>query len=235
MDIGIAGFESSTFFSGMSMFSTVLLYALYGVLVFGGVYLAYFYFSHKHRVRVRKIVSGRTIIFDDKARQFTDRKGIPKWRLWKMRKVMGLPPDECLDVTSKGKLIAECYWTGDGTPIWINTSFDFDKDKKIVDTFEPFSSEERTMVAHEYREAESYKKRRVSELIVALAPMITIVLILTIFMLFFGEAVAPSISLASSNAGYTQQLVDSCTKMATLCEGGTVVYNEPIPPSEVPN
>jgi hypothetical protein len=152
-----------------------------------------------------------------------------------MRRVIGIPPDQCLDVTSKGKLIAECYWTGDGTPIWIDTSFDFDKDKEIVDTFQPFSSEERTMAAHEYRQAESYKKKRWPELLMVAIPAVTLVLILSVFLLFFGEAVAPSIALAGSNAGYTKELVSACKDITELCKGGTVVYTEAVPPEEIPD
>jgi hypothetical protein len=80
-----------------------------------------------------------------------------------------------------------------------------------------FTAEERTMTIHEFREADAYKKRKLGEILVGLAPLIAIVMILTIFMLFFGQTVAPTIELANSNVAASKELTIAVNGMQAVC------------------
>jgi hypothetical protein len=79
------------------------------------------------------------------------------------------------------------------------------------------------LIIHQFREAEAYKKKKLGELLMALAPLLVILMILTIFMLFFGETVAPTIELANQNGAIAAEngrllnlIEDVCLDRQTL-------------------
>ena len=143
------------------------------------------------------------MIKDDMAKSWKDKKsGTIWWKLLKYRTKIPEPPSDCIDISNKGKKLAEYFKTDDGQFIPIKVDFDYEKFKKgdpieKIAPFRPYNNNQRSMLVQEHREAEAYKKKNISDLLVQLAPLLAIIMILVAFMLFFGEVVAPTKDFAN--------------------------------------
>lgn len=220
--LGITGNTVSGAVSGL----TQAVIWIIGILILCGiVWLILWWTSFKFRVRIREIVNGRTIISEDRAKRIKDRNGTYWWKLRKLRTKMPEPPSECIDINKKGKKILELFRADDGSFIPISVNFDYTKwkkeefDSKKVEAFKPFSSNQRTMYVHELRESETYKKKKLGEVLMALAPYIAVVLILVVFMLFFGEVVKPIGSLSEGLTEASKELKSASDTLSETCLG----------------
>jgi hypothetical protein len=169
--------------SGVSSFTDGIIWIFAGLAIAAAIWSVWWFLSFKHKVRIRQQTNSGYVIIDTKARQFKNKDGVLKWRFLKYGQVVGEPPEGFVELTAKGKFSAECDRSLDGTVVW----------RKInkPGVMDVFTAEERTMVIHEMREAESYKKRNLTDIVLALAPILAILMIITVFLLFAGEVFAP--------------------------------------------
>lgn len=188
--------------SGIDSFVTVLLWVLAIVLVGAVIGLGIWLLSFKHKVRVRKIIQGRTVVIDDRAREFKDRDGAIWWSFLKTKIKMTAPPEKAMDIGKRGKLVAEGYLFKDDKFVWredLVREEDVDLElKSVKGDYRLFTSQERALFAKELRESETYKKKKLSEMLVAVAPYLAIMFIFVVFLIFFNEAVAPAVELGNS-------------------------------------
>lgn len=184
--------------------SGVASVVLWGLLILGiAVILVFVWYilSFKHKVRVKKIVKGRVLIIDDKAR-VVKKDGVTWWKLAKLKQKVSPPPDEAIDITRKGKLVTEAYMTKDNRLVWINNVMDVEGFKEELDAmdgdYRMFTGEERALYAQELREAEAYKKNSIAQMLTAAAPYIAIIMIFVLFLLFFGRVMEPANEMGAS-------------------------------------
>jgi hypothetical protein len=181
------------------------------IIVFGAVWLFIWYMSFKIKIRIRQHTNSGYYVIDTWARQYKTRKtGITKWRLLKPRQHIAPPVEGFIEITTKGRFSAECDRSIDGTIVWRKIA----KNTGEVDVF---TAEERTMLIQELREAESYKRKNWGEIVMALAPFITIILILVVFMIFFKETVQPTIDMANSIQGTAASMSLLGDKLEAVC------------------
>jgi hypothetical protein len=153
-------------------------------------------------------------VVDTKAREFKTKDGIVKWRLLKwIKNSHPAPPDGFLETNSKGKLMAEAIRSNDGMITWVRRDYD------EVDNNNTLSGEERTVTLQQLRRAEMYKKRKISDVLWQVAPLIAILIIFTLLLVFWGDIVKPSVELAQSNAAASQQLATALDSMSNACMG----------------
>ena len=70
--------------------------------------------KYKHTF-VRRIVTGtKTIVIQDKFKEFTDKEGTTWWKLLKARHILPKAPPDAINITSKGRMHVEAYYTEDG-------------------------------------------------------------------------------------------------------------------------
>lgn len=189
--VDIGGMASSA----VGGLATVILWLLLIIGIAGIVGLVLYLMSFKHKVRVRKIVKGRTIIIDDKAKIIKGKDGEFWWRFLKTKLKVTSPPDEAVDIGKKGKLVTEGYLIKDGRFIWRTDTLKEEEIFEAVDSVKGdhklFTSEERALYAKELKDSEAYKKKKISDLLVAAAPYIAIIMIFALFLIFFGEVINP--------------------------------------------
>ena len=84
--------------------------------------------SAKCRVRIKEVVSGRKIIRDYKAQEFTDESKVPWWKLMgekdKHKRLIPLPPEESIEIDRKGNKLVEAWRFEDGTVIFSRDDWD---------------------------------------------------------------------------------------------------------------
>lgn len=191
LNVDVAGLATGV----MGGLATVILWLIALIAISAIIGLLIYLMSFKHRVRIRKIVKGRTIIIEDKAKEVRGKDGEYWWKFLKTKIKVTSPPDEAIDIGKKGKLMTEGYWIKDGRFIWRT---DILKEEEIIEAADSvkgdhklFTSEERALYAKELKDSEAYKKKKISDLLVAAAPYIAIIMIFALFLIFFGEVISP--------------------------------------------
>lgn len=91
-------------------FTVLLIIITAGCLIALGIFI-WSITRYKHKFRVKKITGTKTIVIDDKAKEFRDRDGILWWKLLKLKHIIAVPPADCLDVTDRGRHSVEAYYS----------------------------------------------------------------------------------------------------------------------------
>lgn len=175
----------------------IILLAVIGLIIFFVLRIL----SYNIRVVIRDVVKGRHIITYDKAKRHKDKIGNYWWILLKEKAKIPEPPAECIETTNKGKKFIELfklkdsgYFPAKRTDGYVairSTIGEKDFSDRYVEGFEPLTTQDRALMAHEFREAEKYKRANKSELIAKAIPYVALILILTVLLLFAGEFFNP--------------------------------------------
>jgi hypothetical protein len=193
-------------------FYWILILLVIAVLVI----FAWMFFRYKHKVRVRKVVKdGRAILIDDKARVFKDKDGAVWWMFRKTKIKVAEPSSDALEINNKGKIVAEGFLLNDGNFIWRNNDFDLKELEKLKTTevyhgkYDALTSQERALYAKELRDSESYKKKKLSELLMMALPFITVIIVIVLTFVLIGEAIEPARQLGVEIRGASDSIKEA--------------------------
>lgn len=92
---------------GANVFLIIIVLACLGGL---GAYIFHL-MRFKHKFRIKEITGTKTIVHDDKAREFKDQDGVVWWQLLRRKHVIAPPPADCVDVTTRGHKSVEAFYT----------------------------------------------------------------------------------------------------------------------------
>ena len=134
----------------------------------------------------------------DWAKQLKDKEtGALYWRLKKRKMKIPRPIAKAIGLTKNGKEYAEFYDIGQNNLIPIDASIGkFSENKDFVEQYQPVTESQRSFMINQIKKSQLLKKKSLSELLVALAPYIAIVMILAIFLLFLNDGMKPIIEQA---------------------------------------
>lgn len=190
----LLGTATQTLTGGLDSLGSSVYWIVLGLLVVVIIALVVYIMSFKHLVVVRYRTGNRKFIIMDKARQ-VERQGVPYWKLLKMKKEVTCPPPEAIDITKKGKFIAECYWSSDNPePIWMKDNAQIDE--KLL---QPFSTQERAVHVARVTRAMMRKKGTILETIEKLAVPFAVVVILIVMLIFWEDIAKPAREMAQAN------------------------------------
>jgi len=157
--------------------------------------------QYKMLVIIRQVIRGRSIVRTDKARTIKDKDGNTWIKLYKTKIRLPEPAPESIELTSKGKKFFELfeledsgYFPSEGVKGYLCIKTKIDEKSfynNTVKGMEPLTTQQRALYIHELKESESYKKLNKSELMMRALPYIAVVMIITVFLLFFNEAASP--------------------------------------------
>lgn len=175
----------------------LIIVAVVGVIAYFLIRLS----QYNIKVIVRDVVKGRHIIYHDKAKRHKDKIGNYWWLLLKEKTKIPEPPAECIETTNKGKKFVELFKLKDSGYFPAKRSEGYvairskigekEFSDRYVEGFEPMTTQDRALMAHELREAEKYKRTNKSALIAQAIPYVALILILTVLLLFAGEFFNP--------------------------------------------
>ena len=200
---------------------------------FGGVAIiaAFFFMTvmgrFKHNVRVKKVINGRFIIKNDKARDFKDKEGVLWWKLFKHKDLIPVPPSEAVEVDHRGKLTVDVYRTESGDYTYLKDTHQFieppDKilsivdDKKrvvalkewraknnVIEAYQPITTKQRMVFIKQIRKAHDKKTKNWQEYILPVAGLAALVMIVIALMVFWGDIAKPAIE----GKQLTKQIID---------------------------
>jgi len=141
----------------------------------------------KYRVRVREIVNGRKIIFDDRAR-LVEKDGLKYWKLMKLKDLIPIPPADVIDIDTKGRRLVEVYRTEKDEHFWI-------KDNIEVKEFEPITTEERDFLINNIQRAEKRRGKKWTEQLPMIAGVTALVLIVVCLLIFYKDMAQPLLDM----------------------------------------
>lgn len=201
--------------------------------------------KYNKRTVVRTVIGNNVIVQVDWSKEYKDKRtGAYYWKLKKRKHRIPRPPSLALDVTNKGKEWVEMFYTGQGQYVPCKTTKpDFAQDQKFIETFQPITESQRQTYADQYEKSLGYKKMGLMDLLQMAMPVIALIMILAIFMLFFGDTVKPIADMSdkvSAAAGViTENLKSFSETQLQIVEklqncGGTVVGGKITPGNFTP-
>lgn len=215
----------------MSSYETVMggigtagIVTMWFMVVAGIGFLAWgiwYYLQFRVTVIVRPITDDRTIVQIDKARIIRQRGKPMRWKLWKRKDYIPVPPSRAIEVGSQGKLFVEVYFTQDGEYIFIEDKLDH---KANIGSLNPIRNVDKEFYAQELEESKKYDNRKLSEILLQVAPVLAIIIIIALFLVFFADAVKPTIDFAESLVRSSEALtkaLDSLNTCTTSITAGT--------------
>jgi len=184
--------------------------------------------KYKHKVRLKQCTATGKRIKDTKAREYEE-DGVKYWRFLYKKLYAPVPPAEVINIDNKGKLCAECYVTETGEIIWIKDEWreanipddikalknaDADlykakfaawvKENNVIEALEPMTTPQRAEIARQIAKKEARKKRNMFDLIRDIAPIIAIVMMITLLLVFWGSIAEPALAQGRQNAAITE-------------------------------
>ena len=104
---------------GASDIVLMIIWIGLGVALIGGIIFWIFQMmKYKHRIRVRVVAADRKFIIDDKFKVMKDDDGVVWWKLLKRKHLIPVAPSEAIDISKKGAMIIEAYYTDEGEYIY---------------------------------------------------------------------------------------------------------------------
>jgi len=172
--------------------------------------------QYKHKTVIKRINNSVRFTYIDKFKEYKNKEGILQWRLRKNRIDIPPAPNECVEVDNKGRYFVQYYQLDGGELIPAKDKFDLSDDtvkQKIISEAQPFTYSQRQIMVNQHKKSLEGKKKSIGEMVATAAPWIAIVMILVIFMSFFGEVVEPTKGLADANIAASERLAVSMDRI----------------------
>jgi len=208
---------------GIWSFVQILILAIIIGLII--VYIV-FLLQHKHRVRVRIVVGGKTLVFDDRAKEIKDKEGVLKWKLLKRKHCLPVPPKEAIHLTNKGKYSVEAYYLPEGE---YKYAIDNGVDEDNLTHFEPLDTGDREFYASEMREAEQYRKKDWKEFLLPLAGVFSVLIILILMLVFWEDIAKPGIQIVDKAAEIAAEQQKTMEIMRDIIQDRQTIDNIDVP------
>lgn len=219
--------------AGNTTLDVILWIAL--LILLGAAVWAFLEFAKfKHSVRIRYLTKEGSFIIDDKAKR-KEEDGVVYWSLLKSKMSITPPPKESINITKKGRLVAECYITEDNPePVWLKDS-GYDN---AQEGFLPLTTQQRSLTVSRIRKANSRQTKTMWEQISNVVFPIAMVIVVAIPFVFYGdivkageEAIKQSGKIAEQNAAVAEQNARILSVMAGKLESGDLKIEQNIPPN----
>lgn len=190
----------SFFSGGGSAFLGFLVFLIFLGFGLGAVYFIIQQRAYNKVVLVRTIIDGnKGSPFFDVAKRVEDNDGA-FWRFKKLKLVLEAPPEECIEVNKKGKEFAQMFITQQNQPIWVRPHL---PEKQMKETgFKYIDSSSRQAYVFQHKKSREHGVGGVGKFLEKYGGIMAVgsvmVVILGIFMFFFGDTLVPIQNLSDS-------------------------------------
>lgn len=174
---------------------TIILYGAWFIIAAGAMYAIWHFKQYNIKFIARDWVNGTSIIVEDRAREIRDENGIHWWRLLRFKQKIPVPPQECINITRRGKKVFECYKLSNG------------QFQPIKDTgpgngpgFEPFTTNQRLVLVKQFQKAEMKKREDWKQNLPMMVSLTAFIIFLVVLFVFWDRIWTPAVQVAQSNA-----------------------------------
>jgi len=166
-----------------TLVSIVLLFMLiiFGILL---IYLVY-----NKRVRLRYVTSKNkpNIVKDFRARE-VEIEGITYWKLLFKKGLMPVPPTDAMDINRSGKIVVEARYCAE------TDEYIFLKDDVEIQSFKPFTTNQRLSLINQIKKANSKRKSTLAEHLPTIVSIAGLIIMLTLCFVFWEDITKPSLN-----------------------------------------
>jgi len=185
----------------------------------------------KHKVIIRQVANDRRIIRIDRAKDYKDSEGVPYWKLKKERnkikKLIPLPPQESIEITTKGRKLIEVYCNEDGEYIFIKDT------NTNINSFQPLTRNDRLTLIHSYKTAEFKNKKSLAEQIQQWVLTGSIIIMVSMVLIFAPDLVTSYTKGATQISDSMQEyeevrhnnLIEEQKQWDKITQGIQTIYN----------
>lgn len=208
------GITNATVGLGSTLYT--VLWIFLAVLIVGlTIFFIFWFNSFKHTVKIKeKLGSGRYLTLHDKAKIKKTKEG-EFWKFRRRKALIGAPPAEALEITTKGHYYAECVHDNksglDAGYDWVTNSL---TGKSEVQQ----TQEERALLADRLRRAEARKSRSTLEVIMQLSGMILCVIVVVAVLVFSSEIYSSLQDVTNELQGAVQRVGELTDKQIEFQE-----------------
>jgi len=226
--------DITKYFATAGNVSLILLVVLGILLVFGLLgWWIYRLIKYNKRAIIRTVIGNNVIVQQDWCKEYKDKKTQAYyWKLKRRKHNIPRPPPLALDVTNKGKEWVEMFYIGQGQYVPCKTEKpDFAQSPDFINTFQPITESQRQTYADQYEKSLGFQRLSLAQILQIAFPFIAVILILTVFMLFFGDVSKPLADMSSRVQDATIKVSESQLEMMRIWEkvqtGETVIGEKP--------
>ena len=210
---------------GVDQIFFVLQMVLLLVVAGGVIYYIMFIKQFKHKFRIKEVINGRKVIFDDKAREFKNSEGVTWWQLYKKKIKMSMPPPEAIEIDNKGRKCVEAYRTEAGELIYALDKAKIQdvpkevlqikdigekeqalkkwrEENNVIDAYQPYTTKQRLIMISEHKKALMKKTKKWQEYIMPIAGIAALTIIVVSLMIFYGDMGKPLLEMADKQNNY---------------------------------
>jgi hypothetical protein len=204
------------------------LLILFGLAFVGIVtYVIYDETKYKHTAIIKENNKGTELRKILKAKEYIDADGNIKWKIRKIKDSIPRPPNQAITLNEKGRFTVEFYALDGGEikPVIDNGYFKENQDE-FIRMSKPVTPSQRHIIISEIQKANRDKKKTIAEVITYAIPFIALVMIITMFMIFFGEAVQPMIDLGDKNEVMLDQMNEMLINTNQILDRADSIIND---------
>lgn len=221
----MAGDAFGGFIKGLGGVGQALPY-IFALLLMGGVFfLIWWNMQYNKRLMLYKLTGNSFRLIVDKARIKKDKNGVKFYKLKALKLIVDIPPSSCMIYSKKGE-IASGYLNNQGEIVWIKHGYtpeqieeaikkgrELDPHDRAVSnfikSFRPVTTTQRASYAYQYDQAKSYLKSDfMKQNIPIIIGGIFVVLVLAIFMMFWGKVMQPTLEAQKTVTEYEKVKLD---------------------------
>lgn len=224
--------------SGMitGLFYVFLLVIAVAIIV-GFLFLSKF----KYKIRIREIINGRKIVYDDKARE-VDEGGVKYWKLFKLKQKIPVPPPDAIEVMYNGKKCVEAYRTDSEEIYYIKDDAlegMYEKDANgnmiISKTFKPLTTNSKQILIDGIRKANDRRSKKWQDHIMPITALGSLVIIAVSLMVFYGDMAKPLLEMGDKQASITAQQKETVQILQEIIQNKQVIKDSSGAKSLAPN
>lgn len=205
-----------------------------GIIGFIGWY-SWYRRQYKYGVKLRILENNRFVYWEDVARRVSEPGGISYWYLKRLKEKAIVPPGESMLLSPGGQWIAEGFYDRSGGITWGRDTMSVEEFKRFIKeggksgeqsinrNFQPMTSTQRTLVAHQIEKAIIRKGQGIWQILWQLAPMVILLMIFVLILIFWKDIAAPITAMQGSNAEISKtnmQIQQQNLRMYQMLTGG---------------
>lgn len=224
-ELGESIMSGQALLGGLDVISNSVVNVVWACLALALVAVVFWYFLHRHKVRIRILTNSGSFPYQDKAREIKI-DGVPFWKLLKRKDTITAPPSDALHSIGRDWMLrkpaysVEMYWSEeDGyVPIVDTVNKANLKEKTVVyeldrhgqkvevarDVFQPFTPQQRALYVSQQKKALDRRKKSLSDLIAQIAVPIAFVMFAVVLLFFWEDIAKPAKEMAAANQNMMQ-------------------------------
>lgn len=171
------------------LFNWILIGGLFLIVIGLGSWFLWYTYSFKNRLIVRSLTNNRKVIKVYRWKERKNKNG-SKWLITPFQRIKTeLPPNDAIEINSKGRLFVECWAAEDSESlIWVKDGFNYDNYlNKENKGFDPLTTTHRELLINEIAKSREYEGKTTWDRIIQISMWLVPIIMVLVISLTIGD------------------------------------------------